>query len=386
MAEKFDNHNQEPSIVTPPPTLHVNNSLPLLKKAFEDEAIEVDESLAIQTIGLKKYFGRGYNQVKAVDGINIKVKEGEIHGFLGPNGAGKTTSMLMLAGVIIPTRGKGYVFGKPIGSPAANTQLGVAIANPRFWKTMTAYKYLIYMGQLSGLEKTICKERAKEFLHILEMTKHGHRYPIAFSTGMKAKLAVAQALMSHPKVAILDESTAGLDPESRFKLVNTIKELAEIMNVSIFISGHILTEIEKLVSRVTIIVKGKIGLTTTIREMRKEFSTGQYTLECSNPQAVMQDLFNLGITGEIFMDHNNAIIFQSDFIDYVYAQLPEILRRNGSSLMKFSPLEVTLEEVFINVISKKYGSDFLFEEERLYEQQLSEPESILGLRRRRRRR
>ncbi|MHA1629539.1 MAG: ATP-binding cassette domain-containing protein [Candidatus Heimdallarchaeota archaeon] len=336
-----------------------------------EEEIEVDESIAIQTFGLKKYFGRGYNLVKAVDGINLEVKAGEIHGFLGPNGAGKTTTMLMLAGTLRPTAGKGFIFGKPIGTPAANKLLGVAIANPQFWKTMSAYKYLVYMGQLAGLRKSLAKERAKEFMHILEMTKHGHRLPVAFSTGMKAKLAVAQALMAHPKIAILDESTAGLDPESRFKLVNTIKELAQILNVSIFVSGHILTEIEKLVSRVTIIVKGKIGLTTTIREMRKEFSTGQFALECTNPQQVMQDLFNLGVTSQIFMDHNDVIIFQSEFIDYVYAQLPEILRRNGSSLMRFAPLEVTLEEVFINVISKRYGADFLFEEERLFEERLS---------------
>ncbi|NHJ48581.1 MAG: ABC transporter ATP-binding protein [Asgard group archaeon] len=336
-----------------------------LTEETDIEEFEVNENLSIQTFGLKKYFGRGYNLVKAVDGIDLSVKEGEIHGFLGPNGAGKTTSMLMLAGTLRPTEGKGYIFGKPIGTPAANKQLGVAIANPRFWKSMSAYKYLVFMGQLAGLDKTFSKHRAKEFLHILEMTKHGHRLPVAFSTGMKAKLAVAQALMHHPRVAILDESTAGLDPESRFKLVNTIKELAQMLGVSIFVSGHILTEIEKLVTRCTIIVKGKIGLTTTIQEMRKEFSTGQYALECTNPQNVMNDMFNLGMTSQIFMDHHDRIIFQTDFIDYVYAQLPEILKRNGSSLMQFGPLEVTLEEVFINVISKKYGSDFLFEEELL---------------------
>jgi ABC-2 type transport system ATP-binding protein len=340
---------------------YTTDAYPPIKKP--DETIEIDESLSIQTFGLKKYFGRGYNQVKAVDGIDLVIKEGEIHGFLGPNGAGKTTSMLMLAGTIRPTAGEGYIFGQPIGTPEANKLMGVAIANPRFWRTMSAYDYLVFMGQLSGLEKSISKNRAKEFLHILEMTKHGHRKPIAFSTGMKAKLAVAQALMHHPRLAILDESTAGLDPESRFKLVNTIKELAEILGASIFVSGHILTEIEKLVSRVTIIVKGKIGLTTTIQEMRKEFSTGQYILECSNPHNVMNDLFNLGMTSQIFMVHQNRIVFQTDFIDNVYAQLPEILTRNASSIIQFGPLEVTLEEVFINVISKKYGSDFLFEEE-----------------------
>ena len=331
--------------------------------------IEINEDLAIQTIGLKKYFGKGYNQVKAVDGINIEVKEGEVHGYLGPNGAGKTTSMLMISGAYRPTGGKGYIFGKPIGTPAANRQIGVAIANPNFWKTMTAYEYLIYMGQLTGMQKTLAKERAKEFLHILEMTKHGFRYPAKFSTGMKAKLAVAQALMHHPRLAILDESTAGLDPESRFKLVNTIKELADILGTSVFVSGHILTEIEKLVSRVTIIVKGKIGLTTTLREMRKEFSTGEYALECSNAKNVMNDLHSLGVSSQLFLDSNNTIIFQTEFIDYVYVQLPEILRRNGSELKRFAPIEVTLEEVFINVISKKYGSDFLYEEEILFEKQ-----------------
>lgn len=341
----------------------------LTAEKVEEQEIEVDESLAIQTIDLKKYFGRGYNQVRAVDGINIIVKEGEVHGYLGPNGAGKTTSMLMIAGTYRPTSGKGYIFGKPIGTPAANKLIGVAIANPNFWKSMTAYDYLIYMGQLTGMQKSLAKERAKEFLHILEMTKHGFRHPAKFSTGMKAKLAVAQALMHHPRLAILDESTAGLDPESRFKLVNTIKELADVLGTSVFVSGHILTEIEKLVSRVTIIVKGKIGLTTTLNEMRKEFSTGEYVLECSNAKRVMEDLFSLGVS-QIYLDSNNSIIFQSDFIDYVYVQLPEILRRNGSELKRFSPIEVTLEEVFINVISKRYGSDFLYEEELLYEQEI----------------
>ncbi len=351
-------------------TEELSGNLPAAPEKIEEQEIEVDESLAIQTIGLKKYFGRGYNQVRAVDGINITVKEGEVHGYLGPNGAGKTTSMLMIAGTYRPTSGKGYIFGKPIGTPAANKLIGVAIANPHFWKSMTAYDYLIYMGQLTGMQKTLAKERAKEFLHILEMTKHGYRHPAKFSTGMKAKLAVAQALMHHPRLAILDESTAGLDPESRFKLVNTIKELASILGTSVFVSGHILTEIEKLVSRVTIIVKGKIGLTTTLKEMRKEFSTGEYALECSNAKRVMDDLSSLGVSTQIYLDSNDTIIFQSDFIDYVYVQLPEILQRNGSELRRFSPIEVTLEEVFINVISKRYGSDFLYEDELLFEQQV----------------
>jgi len=350
---------------------------------LEESHFEIDENLAIQTYNLRKYFGRGINQVKAVDGINIKVKEGEVHGYLGPNGAGKTTSMLMLAGTIRPTSGVGYIFGKPIGTPAAKKQVGVAIANPHFWKTMTAYEYLVYMGQLASLNKSLAKERAKEFLHILEMTKHGHRYPVKFSTGMKAKLAVAQALMHHPRLAILDESTAGLDPESRFKLVNTIKELAQVLGVSIFVSGHILTEIEKLVSKVTIIVKGKIGLTTTLQEMRKEFSTGQFALECSNPNGVMESIAALGLGSHIYLDSNNTIIFQTDFIDYLYVQLPEILRLNGSELKRFSPIEVTLEEVFINVISKKYGSDFLYEEERMYEKELEQKGFLDRIRRRR---
>jgi len=138
------------------------------------------------------------------------------------------------------------------------------------------------------------------------------------------------------------------------------------------------TEIEKLVSRVTIIVKGKIGLQgITLREMRKEFSTGQFSLECSNSEQVMQDLFNMGVTSQIFMDHNNVIIFTSDFIDSVYAWLPEILKRNGATLQQFGPLEVTLEEVFINVISKRYGSDFLYEDKILEEFQ-DEQKGIFG--------
>ncbi len=353
-------------------TTDQSKNLPVVQDEIEEQEIEIDENLAIQTINLKKYFGKGYNQVKAVDGINISVKEGEVHGYLGPNGAGKTTSMLMIAGTYRPTSGKGYIFGKPIGTPAANKLIGVAIANPNFWKSMTAYDYLIYMGRLTGMQKTLAKERAKEFLHILEMTKHGFRHPAKFSTGMKAKLAVAQALMHHPRLAVLDESTAGLDPESRFKLVNTIKELAGMLGTSVFVSGHILTEIEKLVSRVTIIVKGKIGLTTTLAEMRKEFSTGEYALECSNAKQVIEDLSSLGVATKIYLDSNDTIIFQSDFIDYVYVQLPEILQRNGSELRRFSPIEVTLEEVFINVISKRYGSEFLYEEELLYEQQIEQ--------------
>ena len=154
----------------------------------QEEEFEINEDLAIQTFNLKKYFGRGNKQVKAVDGINLEVKEGEVHGYLGPNGAGKTTSMLMVAGTYRPTSGKGYIFGKPMGTPEAKKLIGVAIANPHFWSSMSAYKYLIFMGRLAGLDKKLAKERGKELMHILEMTQHGHRLPINFSTGMKAKI------------------------------------------------------------------------------------------------------------------------------------------------------------------------------------------------------
>ena len=110
----------------------------------QEEEVEIKEELAIQTVGLKKHFGRGYNLVKAVDGIDLAVKEGEVHGYLGPNGAGKTTSMLMIAGTIRPTEGKGYIFGKAIGSPAANEQLGVAIANPKFFTFFNPLKPFFY--------------------------------------------------------------------------------------------------------------------------------------------------------------------------------------------------------------------------------------------------
>ncbi|MGE5072117.1 MAG: ABC transporter ATP-binding protein, partial [Anaerolineae bacterium] len=208
---------------------------------------------AIETSTLTKSFG----DVKAVDGISLSVRPGEIYGFLGLNGAGKTTTIRMLLGMIRPTSGSACVLGQLVGPHGRGpwARVGHMVESPAAYPELTVRENLELARRLQGVEDASATTRAIERLGLkrYELRKAGN-----LSTGNRQRLGLARALLHSPELLILDEPANGLDPAGVVEIRELIEELAHKQGVTIFMSSHILTEVDRLATRIGIIHYGRL--------------------------------------------------------------------------------------------------------------------------------
>ncbi len=192
----------------------------------------------------------------AVDGVSFELQPGEAFGLLGPNGAGKTSVVKMIAGLLHPTSGDVTLFGSRPGDPAARAQLGFSPEDPDFPKFLRAAEVLDYFASLLGLDETERKRRIPETLAFAGL--EGERRQVRqFSKGMKQRLGIAQAILGRPKLLILDEPTADLDPLGRRDVRALIDRLKE-SGVAVLLNSHLLSEVERVCDTVSILVKGSV--------------------------------------------------------------------------------------------------------------------------------
>jgi ABC-2 type transport system ATP-binding protein len=192
----------------------------------------------------------------AVDGVTLELEGGQAFGLLGPNGAGKTSVVKMIAGLLRPDAGDLAVFGLPPGDPRARVQLGFAPEDPDFPKFLRAPEVLDYFASLLGLDEADRKRRIPETLAFAGLD--GERRQIRqFSKGMKQRLGIAQAILGRPKLLILDEPTADLDPLGRRDVRALIDRLKE-SGVAILLNSHLLSEVELVCDTVAIMARGRV--------------------------------------------------------------------------------------------------------------------------------
>ncbi|WP_088014496.1 ABC transporter ATP-binding protein [Gottfriedia acidiceleris] len=204
-----------------------------------------------------------------VDKISFEVYEGEVFGFLGPNGAGKTTTIRMLVGLIKPTKGTIEIAGYPVKThfKEAMRQIGCIVENPELYGYLTGWENLNQFARMLGI---IDDKKITEVVNLVKLTDRIHEKVKTYSLGMKQRLGIAQALLGGPKLLILDEPTNGLDPAGIRELREFIHMLVKEQNISVFISSHLLSEIEMICDRVGIINKGNMVRVSTVKELVKE--------------------------------------------------------------------------------------------------------------------
>ncbi|PGZ93261.1 MULTISPECIES: ABC transporter ATP-binding protein [unclassified Bacillus (in: firmicutes)] len=204
-----------------------------------------------------------------VDNVSFEVNEGEVFGFLGPNGAGKTTTIRMLVGLIKPTKGTIEIAGYPVKThfKEAMRQIGCIVENPELYGYLTGWENLNQFARMLGIRDD---KKISEVVNLVKLTDRIHEKVKTYSLGMKQRLGIAQALLGGPKLLILDEPTNGLDPAGIRELREFIHMLVKEQNISVFISSHLLSEIEMICDRVGIINKGKMVRVSTVKELVKE--------------------------------------------------------------------------------------------------------------------
>jgi ABC-2 type transport system ATP-binding protein len=210
---------------------------------------------AIQTTDLTRY----YNDLCAVDHLDLTVEQGELFGFLGPNGAGKTTTIRMLTGLIRPTDGRALIDGVDVTRDplAVKSRVGVVPQRSNLYGELSARDNLIFTAKLYGLPRNRWRSRADELLERFGLAQRADSRFGALSGGMKRRLTIAAALVHEPPIVFMDEPTVGLDVESARQLRALIEALRD-SGVTLFLTTHLIHEAERLADRVAIIVKGQL--------------------------------------------------------------------------------------------------------------------------------
>ena len=206
----------------------------------------------IETENLTKRF----KNLTAVNNLDLTVLKGDVFGFLGPNGAGKSTTIRMLLTMIKPTSGKIKIFGKSLNEHRNEIlrKVGAIVEKPDFYLYLTAYANLEILGKISGVD--ITKKRIMEMLELVGLDKRYNSKVKTFSHGMKQRLGIAQTLLHDPELIILDEPTTGLDPQGMKEIRDLIIHLSKDKGKTIFLSSHILSEVEIIANRMIILNKG----------------------------------------------------------------------------------------------------------------------------------
>ena len=214
-----------------------------------------------------KNLQKGFEDTQVVNLSSLSVQQGEIYGFLGPNGAGKTTTMKMILSLITRTAGEIEVFGQSIGTDKQYlNQIGSMIEEPSYYPNLTGYENLLVFQKILGFDKKNIQETLK--IVGLDQPKNKKKLVKDYSLGMKQRLALAFALVKKPRLLILDEPTNGLDPAGIHEIRELIIKLAKEQGITVFISTHILSEVEHIADRVGIINHGQLVYEGEIRKIQ----------------------------------------------------------------------------------------------------------------------
>ncbi|MBO2521033.1 MAG: hypothetical protein CW345_04385 [Firmicutes bacterium] len=302
----------------------------------------------IETVDLTKKFG----DLTAVSSLSLHVEKGEIYGFLGPNGAGKTTTIMMILGLVPPTKGEVRLFGKKLSEDYFNIKrrIGVLSEVQYLYEEMTAYEYLRFFGELYRVERL--DERIRAVLGQVNLYERRHQILKGYSKGMKQKLSLARALLHDPEILILDEPVSSLDPYG-------IKEVRDILleenqkGKTIFISSHILSEIERTCHRVGIMSRGRLLAEDTMADLKRRLADEvELELELETvTETILSALQSLPFVVAVEAHGSRLRVKTKADQDY-RGQISSTVFNQGGVVLAFSRREMSLEEAFVTITEK----------------------------------
>jgi ABC-type multidrug transport system ATPase subunit len=227
----------------------------------------MSDDVILRTLNL----GKRYKNRWAAEDVNLEIHRGDVFGFLGPNGAGKSTTIRMILSLIQPTTGSVELFSHQLQTDRENALAKVAgiVEKPDFYLYLTAYRNMEIAGSLT-LGQTPEKRKITDALGLVGLSERGQDRVKTFSHGMKQRLGIAQALLCDPELIVLDEPTNGLDPQGMKEVRELIGQLSNQRGMTVFLSSHLLNEVEQVATRMAIINKGKLIVQGKVEELLRE--------------------------------------------------------------------------------------------------------------------
>ena len=297
----------------------------------------------------------------------MQAHAGEVFGLLGPNGAGKTTLIKILLGVVKPSGGQAFLFGRDVGSNAARARVGYLPESLRVDRHHTARSALRFYGQLSRMSGAEIARRSDELLELVGLRGRDRESVRRFSKGMYQRLGLAQALMHDPDLLVLDEPTDGLDPVGRNEVRQVIERLRDV-GKAIFLNSHILQEVELVCTRVAILSKGKIRAVGRVDELAgNNTDADQLTIETNlpdDPQGFQSRLdefirsqslsaLEVEIRPERGLQQMTTTVDDQQQTD----RIVDWLRESGLSIRRLQVHHPTLEETFMKLVGDAGQTD-----------------------------
>jgi ABC-2 type transport system ATP-binding protein len=281
---------------------------------------------------------------RALDDLSLTVKGGQIFGFLGGNGAGKTTTIKILMGLLYPTSGSAAILGRPISDVSMHRTIGYCPENPYFYDYLSARELMNYFGELFGLDRVARSKRSEELLSLVGLDQTAwDRQLRKFSKGMLQRVGLAQALINDPEVVFLDEPMSGLDPIGRREIRELIAGL-RTQGKTVFMSTHILSDIEALCDEVAILRHGKLAATGNLQELLTNENERQgFEVTVANI-----DLTRFTSSGdsklEVVDQAGGSIVRCMDETEV--ENIISIARASGGRLVSVQPVKQSLEDLF----------------------------------------
>ena len=289
---------------------------------------------------------KSYGSVRALDDVSFEIDEG-ITGLLGSNGAGKTTTLRLCIGLSDPDSGTVEVLGRDTRvSPEYRTRIGYAPEHDCLPRSVPAAEFLAYMGEVSGLPRTAARLRASDLLRHVGLFEERYRPIGTYSTGMKQRVKLAQALVHDPAIAFLDEPTAGLDPLGRREMLELISRVGSEFGVSIVISTHLMGDVERTCDAVVVLDAGSVLRTGAVSGLTEETETILVDLVDGAPE-LAGELHRRGLPAEL--DGSRITLTQVSGPDY--DTLRDAIVASGAVLYRLAPERHSLADVFAPVSS-----------------------------------
>ena len=290
-----------------------------------------------------------FKNLIAVNQISFEVHEGEIFGFLGPNGAGKTTTINMICTLLSPTSGKAFLNGYDITKERNQVRqcIGLVFQDPSLDDWLTAKENLEFHALIYNIKSKTAKKRIDQILEIVELKDRKNDLVLNFSGGMKRRLEIARGLIHYPKVLFLDEPTLGLDPQTRNRVWEYIRNLQERENTTIFLTTHYMDEAENC-DRISIIDMGKIIAIDTPENLKKKVMRDIITVETTNNKNLSKEIENK--YGKSVFLYDNKIQFEVDDSERF---IPQFIRESKEDILSISARKPTLDDVFLSLTGRK---------------------------------